>query len=284
MHTSWLRLAALFLLVSPILHADEIEKPVGKVLSVEGEAFVTHKFKKAPVVAGEPVYARDKFQTKTGGRVVLDMNGASSITIGPDTRFNLTKTDGDGKSKTKVDLYSGSVKCKVAKLDNGQSFTVKTPSAVAGVRGTEFESTMDPGTMNCATVTSEGTVWNAAPENEALLDKALTSAQQSGPNAPVAADDKIKVVEVNQAAVFLPNGTGMVADVDPKSTASTGEMVQQLTQDLQMGKADAFLNEQSLQMDLNMAERLQVLEDRLQNIEQAQAAKELPGPPSTPDR
>lgn len=287
--TKSLAFLAACLLIFTHLAQSAPANEVGKVISVEGEAYVTHKFKKEKLKVGEPVYGKDKFQTKKDAKVVIDMNGASTITIGPDTRFNMKKKLSGGDSKTKLSLFSGSVKCKVKKLGENQSFSVKTPSAVAGVRGTEFESVMDPATMNSATVTTEGTTWNAAPENEAMLDKALeqAKAQDGGGPAPSGGpgpgSDVIKVVGANEAAIFLPDGTGLVTEMDPKSSVPVTAILKKMANDLDVGKVESFLNEQQDQLDQELAERLQTLEERLTTIEEARAAEELPGPPTSPN-
>lgn len=61
--------------------------------------------------------------------------------VGP-AYFKLTlanKGKEDGTPKIDGKLFRGAMRCKVKKIDKEQVFEVKTPTAVAGVRGTEFD-------------------------------------------------------------------------------------------------------------------------------------------------
>lgn len=67
-----------------------------------------------------------------GNGNVLKVKALSQITV---TGFS----SAGGSSTSNVTLDSGKVYAKAGKLSKGSSFQVKTPTAVAGVRGTDFE-------------------------------------------------------------------------------------------------------------------------------------------------
>lgn len=68
-----------------------------------------------------------------GAGNVVKVSALSQVTID-----SLTK-EASGASKSKVNLDSGKVFAKAGKMNKGSTFEVKTPSAIAGVRGTGFE-------------------------------------------------------------------------------------------------------------------------------------------------
>ncbi len=82
---------------------------------------------------------RNKNQVKTGatGRAKLSLSGGVEIHLGPNSDF-----------ETPDRLRAGRIRVKVQKSDKPHSFTLRTRSAVMGVRGTEYlvESLDEPGT------------------------------------------------------------------------------------------------------------------------------------------
>lgn len=90
------------------------------------------------VAIGDPVSENDSIST--GPQSSCDVKiGGSIIRIKEKSKMAfsamLTK---DGIEKTSLDLGEGRLLCKPKKLLKGDSFTVKTPTAIAAVRGTEF--------------------------------------------------------------------------------------------------------------------------------------------------
>ncbi len=251
-----------FLLLIFLPSVQGADAPVGKVVSTKGDATIAHGLDpKKPAAAGDPVFEKDRIKTGTDGEVVVDMNGASKITVGPDSYFKITGTQ---DKKTELNLFSGQVKCKVNKLEDGSAFTVKTPSAVAGVRGTEFETQLDS-QMNTLVAVEEGTVWNADPEQP----------------------DNVMVVNQGQCGLLLATGDAIKGSIEPGS--SVLQLAQKMMGEMQDKAVQSALGSMDAKMDEMRAQKLQELEDRIQLIEsrlqflQAEAAKkDLPEPPTTP--
>ena len=78
----------------------------------------------------------DTVKTSSGASAIVKFKDGSMIKIGPMSATKISAT-GTGKS---VDMESGKTWSRVRKLDKESDFKIKTPTAVAGVRGTFFSS------------------------------------------------------------------------------------------------------------------------------------------------
>lgn len=99
--------------------------------------------------SGEWKEARDKMKltggdtikTSAGASCIIKFSDGSMVKVGP---MSSTKVSDIGLTKT-VDVDSGKTWSRVRKMDKDSDFKVKTPTAVAGVRGTFFSSEADEG-------------------------------------------------------------------------------------------------------------------------------------------
>jgi len=84
----------------------------------------------------------DSIRTGPGGKAKLVLQDESSITIGPLSEFRIGSVVIDpssGSKNAEFNLEQGLARARVTKLSTGDSsFTITTPTAVAGVRGTDF--------------------------------------------------------------------------------------------------------------------------------------------------
>jgi hypothetical protein len=110
-------------------------------------------------VIGAQLPEGTKVRTGKDGEVFLRWSGENVIKIKALSIVELTKMQTDGNvSKSLIGLSQGNVFSKVKKFDDkNSSFEVKTPTAVAGVRGTGFDASFTPGQPTVFAVT-EGTI------------------------------------------------------------------------------------------------------------------------------
>jgi hypothetical protein len=87
-----------------------------------------------PAEADTPLDEGDRVTTGAGSSAEIALDGESLITLAENSDFKLEKTD---KSDSLFALTLGSLLAKIQKLGS-QSLSVRSPSAVAAVRGTEF--------------------------------------------------------------------------------------------------------------------------------------------------
>ena len=113
------------------------------------------------VSAAEPVFYKDRIETDEESRVVLRFDDMSVLTLGEESivEINAMIYDPQQKSReTVIKLVRGKLRVKASKIASSKAnFEVRTPTAVIGVRGTEFVVDVDrQGKTNV--VTLEGLV------------------------------------------------------------------------------------------------------------------------------
>ena len=100
-----------------------------------------------PARAGMRLGERDEVKTGgTGSTCILQTPGGSVVRLGADSLLVMAKLYRNGKLKTEktgLELLAGQVIVRAKKLLGGEEFSVRTKSATAGVRGTEFMVQVD---------------------------------------------------------------------------------------------------------------------------------------------
>jgi len=127
----------LFLLVLGTLaslHGATLQKHTGTVK-------VMRLFKTLELREGMDLMDKDMIITGPDGSAQVGLEDKSSLNIGASTRFKLSSLAGEGTASRKVelDLIEGTGLFNVTPLDSKEeTFIIRTPTAVAGVRGTRF--------------------------------------------------------------------------------------------------------------------------------------------------
>lgn len=99
-----------------------------------------------PVAKGMVLYQAYVVRTGANSRCTLLFKGMSDATVElrPESTMELeTVTDLRTGDDTELDLSLGAVLVKAETLRGGSSFKVRTPNSVVGIRGTEFEVSVD---------------------------------------------------------------------------------------------------------------------------------------------
>jgi hypothetical protein len=125
--------------------------PVGKVLVVRGDVVIIHANEQRGYMATKdlPLYKNDTVVTQPQGRVRLMLNDGSLLTLASMTKLVINRVVYEPETKgrsTYMQQDSGKVRIWVRKLlgYNPSEFKVKTPTAVAGVRGSDFIISVTP--------------------------------------------------------------------------------------------------------------------------------------------
>ncbi len=133
----------------PARHVASAPVPGPKVGAVEGLVGSCWKVQGAtrvPLDIGSLVNEKDTLQTGQAGRVEIVFDDGNRIVLSENTTVLLSKvliTPEEEKRRTILNLLRGKVRSRVQKQKKQTStddfkFKVQTPSAVAGVRGTDF--------------------------------------------------------------------------------------------------------------------------------------------------
>lgn len=189
--------------------------PIGKVLSVQGNVIMIHPGDTAEYKADKelPVYERDTLITQKNGRVEILLNDESKLILASETKLELTKSVYDPKMKTRSSLINmaiGKARFLVTKQANFNSsqFKVKTNTAVAGVRGSDFVVTAKPVSTEISALSKTSlevanTLW---PDKITILsDYEKTIVRQDALPTPV---ERIPADEINQIQNELGGAIG----------------------------------------------------------------------------
>jgi hypothetical protein len=100
-----------------------------------------------PATDGMTILPGDEVRTASENfvKVLLDGGKTGSVEIKEGSLFRIQKAEGDpktGEKTTILDLAVGKILVKVDHLKGNSKFEVRTPTALTGVRGTEFEVTV----------------------------------------------------------------------------------------------------------------------------------------------
>lgn len=119
--------------------------PVGKVRQTRGKAVIMHADKKFGYAAasGLLLYKNDTIVTRKSGHLSFELNDSSFIVLSPDSHIEINKSLYDPERKRRssfLNMVFGKVRFVVRKLMGAKhsEFKVKTQTAIAGVRGSDF--------------------------------------------------------------------------------------------------------------------------------------------------
>ncbi len=124
-------------------------EPIGTVQKVVGTAYVIHKGEKVAyrLQDNNPLSTEDTLITMERSRLNAVMNDKSLFAMAPQAKLVLVKSLYDpekDKRSSVMELLWGSVRFIVKKIAGEPDFVVQTPTAVAGVRGTDFAVSVSP--------------------------------------------------------------------------------------------------------------------------------------------
>lgn len=126
--------------------ADE----VGQIKTVKGATYIERDGQKLPATIGAKVQQSDTVVTGADGSVGITFIDNSLLSAGPNStlaieRYTFDPTTHSGAFDTRLSRGTlSAVSGKIAKQTPG-AMTVKTPSAILGVRSTEFVVSVEDG-------------------------------------------------------------------------------------------------------------------------------------------
>ena len=140
-------------------------KAIGSVKAIKGVVLTIHRNEKTAYILkkGNKLYTGDILISEEQSKAQAKLNDGSFITLGPYTKMVFDKSVYDPSKPTRnslLNLLFGKARFIVTKLVNFRNsrFNVKTPTAVAGVRGSDFAICVAPGSPLTTTImTGKGT-------------------------------------------------------------------------------------------------------------------------------
>ena len=138
---SFRRLPALALGMLLVAYAGAAE--IGQIKVSNGQVTVERKGETLPGRVGTRLLTADVLKTGADGSVGITMADNSLLSAGPDSilsldRFEFDPTSNQGKFDAQLTKGSLAVISGRMAKQSPEAMTVRTPSAILGVRGTEF--------------------------------------------------------------------------------------------------------------------------------------------------
>ena len=137
------------LLGAALAHADE--PPIGYVKTVKGTATITTNTVRVNAKPGTPLYLGSLLRTEVQSSLGVTFADDTVMSFGPNTEITVDDylyAPEQGKFKLIANLIKGSlnyVSGLIAKLQP-EAVSVKTPTGIIGVRGTQFVVQVGDGT------------------------------------------------------------------------------------------------------------------------------------------
>lgn len=156
-----------FFITFLLTHAAVAQSVHGIFMVVKGEVMVIsgQSADKTPQKAkmGSKVFPGDTIQAGKDSRAKIVMSDQNTLNISPETKFQIEKYENDPGSDSRnvtLKVMEGKLRASVEQKYDGEKnkFNVKTPSAVAGVRGTDFLTSFSSATKTSQIITFHGTV------------------------------------------------------------------------------------------------------------------------------
>ncbi|MCK5673669.1 MAG: FecR domain-containing protein [Spirochaetales bacterium] len=184
------------LFISTLGYAED-----GIIAYFDGDVTVQREGSTFDAEFGLSVFQGDILKTGNNALLILELNNKSELKLRENTILVLEST---GK-ETSLILNIGSVFSRVNKMVNG-SFSIRTPSMVAGVRGTEFFVAYG------RTIDSEPDIWLCV--NEGSVNVSLT---KSGDSVIVNEGEGINIISGNKLTepIFYPWTKDLNWNTDP---------------------------------------------------------------------
>ena len=169
----------------------KLESTQVTVLAVAGDTTLRQDGAPArAAVAGELLQAPSGIRTGADGSATLQFADGSRVMVRRDTELRLEASQKsllDKASIVALSLVYGSVENQVTPMgDSGGRFEIRTPAAIAAVRGTHYRVSVDGQTMRTEVVTGAVNVANPSGQVTAQASQGTVAQSDRGPAAPIA--------------------------------------------------------------------------------------------------
>lgn len=154
----------------PLLNADLVVKDtfapgegaaIGRVELAQGEGYIVHQKGKIAYRAARslPLVQGDTLITGQQGRIQATIDDKSNFALAENSKLVLTKVfykAATNERNSEINLTDGKARFKVVKVAEGSQYKINTPTAVAGIRGSDFALMVVPANMKVAELTPGG--------------------------------------------------------------------------------------------------------------------------------
>lgn len=137
------RQALLLVAVLPLLSRAVWAQEVGTIAALEGSGKIGRGGAWSVAAIGAPIHQGDELRTGRPGRLRVVFQDDTVLTVSDDSRVVVDEQvfqPKEGKTRSALELLQGKVSALVSEYyhESGASYEIRTATAVAGVRGTDF--------------------------------------------------------------------------------------------------------------------------------------------------
>lgn len=173
---------------------------------------------------GAKVFEGAMIKSEKDSRAKIVMSDRNVFNLSPDSKLVIQKYDNNPASKNvSLSLEEGKVRVNVEQKYDGtkEKFLLKTPTVVAGVRGTQFLASFDTASKQSQVFTFKGTVAMTSfsstgqPLGTVNIEKGQTSSAGAGqsPEAPkTVPKDEMKALDKSTASAGSESKSGSSAN------------------------------------------------------------------------
>jgi len=164
-----------FLVFLTLAVAASAQNDAGRIAAVIPSTSVFRgagaKAVRTPATKDQPVQWNDIIRTESSGRARIALADQSILTLGSNSTLRVVKHDARSQ-QTALELGYGRIRCQIRQLTaSGSRFELRTPTAVAGVIGTDFGAdSSDPDETRFVCVTGAVRVRSSDPNITAFTD------------------------------------------------------------------------------------------------------------------
>jgi len=218
----------------------------------------------------------DAITTGKGASIVLELASSKAeqdeITIGENSQVNFSKLEDQGGTKAKMNVWAGSLWVKVKSISNADdTFEVETPTAIMGVRGTNFFQRVDPITGQTSLIVASGVVRASTTVSSGQEQEVQRSTQDPNfvnvyPAQQITLDSRSEVGDL-KTKIDIVNIEDLVGQASPKIIekiiknaaeiqAENEKTKQELSERLNSGNTNPVSNANLLIRDMNDLNRV----------------------------
>jgi len=203
--------------------------PVGTFTKIEGSVDILRAgaIDAVAVRVGEPVSMGDAIRTKRNSRAEVQFNDESVIQLASESRIKIDQysfSSGNVREKGFLSLFRGKVRAIVAKLKTAvvpvsrtdSGFNIKTPTAIAGVKGTDFIVYYERGISGTIFLEGQGFVYNPdQPTRIVSIQGGQATFVMGGgqaPTDPIPVSNTFTAPHLKDTTINLTSGGGNDSD------------------------------------------------------------------------
>ena len=164
-------------------NVGHVQKTQGKVYVIHKDDSVAYRLKK-----NYSLFSGDTLITSRRARINAVMKDKSVFALAASSKMVIDKSVYDPEKETRTSIFGvlfGRVRFIVKKLTGKSRFTVKTQTAVCGVRGSDFAISVRPATEETSSIDNFFARFSLVRKAHALLPGALITTALTGPGSTV---------------------------------------------------------------------------------------------------